>query len=120
MFSVELPAENPSLSTLPPSPTRQHLHSLEERFLANWSLPPIKSRAICHNGPYIFGRRSAELVLLEFIGFYFLAPFPPLQDDFIQTAVPSTRVVPVRDRLCASLMKQGSVMETLPALASFN
>lgn len=64
--------------------------------------------------------RSAELVLLEFIGFYFLAPFPPLQDDFILTGVPSTRVVPVRDRLCASLMKQGSAMETLPALASFN
>lgn len=45
--------------------------------------------------------RSAESVLLEFIGFYFLAPFPPLQDDFILTGVPSTRVVPVRDRLCA-------------------
>lgn len=59
-------------------------------------------------------------MLLKFIGFSFLALSPPphpLQDDFILAGVPSTPEVPVRDSLCASLVKQGSVVESL---ASFN
>lgn len=126
MLSVDLPAETPSLSTAPPtSPHPRYTarpkaaFALSGRDVSNQLVPPsIDSRAICHNGPYIFGQRRTELVLLKFIGFSFLAPHPhPLQDDFILAGVPSTPEVPVRGSLCASLVKQGSVVESL---ASFN